>query len=882
MSFHSPWAVKFPRKPRQASSRVVVPPLPSLTFLSASSPHSLGASEGLARPGVSLAGEQEGSTANVARRERKSDRARVSEAELLANRMRCGRTAENLLSILHSNPFNPTSCNTPLVVQRRPFADRGLTATFESRPVYIDSVRGPDADVGFLAEAASGNATSPRFTIGRLTTVKSSCLVDVRFEFAVVKATGSQLLLERSSNLDVRSVVANLGYADASVFTAPPNPERKRRIDIVPKAAIDHTAKYGSQSEPHNTCARNDRCIEPCWVLDIPSHQQFWKRPHRCTTCQNAEGSNESADGASYFPVTDDDVKQSFPGVLSIFAPRQKTVYMTVPYLIEILLSFWETFNARAVRRSLVSIVSANALASQLRMERSEFAPYNIAFQISATPKSSVLRHIVMKAFCFFIDGVVAAFQVKQFVYNGAGVRHDGNYDISTRVIMPGLREGRRRYGRKRRLRGRRRRCGKVVIAFTGLDGSLLAPPAIAPSEAYPDIDALLAPMLDELKAARLRAGCALEDSIPVFHATDSYRGQRFKLAKTYAAAWPELRVDSVVSTRTARVKRRRVLPTCPPACRIVGDPQHDIINLAKLLHGRACDKKDLLHDHIDVIHRVSGPAAPAEAKGSQCPEVTLDDVARQVLRNSVLDTLDDFNPMVLASERAVSVVKSFLELPHVQESDQWVAVFGSHPPRGTLARAARRLDASLHPSSTAYRWKSKKAFKREVRRIRKWYKTGKKNWRYFVGIPRSPRAPQKTTVRGLAKTWTSKVNLNYKRLLSKIRLQGLFAWSRIAKSMRLADLSLQTGTVSVERIWSAFKAMLPAGARCMRKEWFDLLTALFFLRFNIRHFLAGRMPPWLENYSILSLRIDTIIALAKEVHAESPGVLIDFALAFP
>ena len=143
-------------------------------------------------------------------------------------------------------------------------------------------------------------------------------------------------------------------------------------------------------------------------------------------------------------------------------------------------------------------------------------------------PNSKVVHHIVLKAFSAFIFGVVDTFQEKQFVYNGAGVQHDGNYGIATRVIVPRARVGRMRIGRKKRLRGRRKRHGKVVIAFTGLDGSLLVPPAIVSTESFPDIGSLLAPMLEALKAAHLRAGCSLEDIIPVFHATDNYRGQRF------------------------------------------------------------------------------------------------------------------------------------------------------------------------------------------------------------------------------------------------------------------------------------------------------------------------------------------------------------------
>ena len=77
--------------------------------------------------------------------------------------------------------------------------------------------------------------------------------------------------------------------------------------------------------------------------------------------------------------MTDEDDKRTFPTSMVLAPPRQKKYYITVRYLMEILLLFWATLNARAVRRSLVSIVSANALAFQQWMVRSDLAPHTIA-----------------------------------------------------------------------------------------------------------------------------------------------------------------------------------------------------------------------------------------------------------------------------------------------------------------------------------------------------------------------------------------------------------------------------------------------------------------------------------------------------------------------
>ena len=88
--------------------------------------------------------------------------------------------------------------------------------------------------------------------------------------------------------------------------------------------------------------------------------------------------------------------------------------------------------------------------------------------------------------------------------------------------------------------------------------------------------------------------------------------------------------------------------------------------------------------------------------------------------------------------------------------------------PRGTLARIARRVGATLHPSSEACGWRSEKEFRREARRIRRWYRGGRKTMRRSVGLPRTDGSPH--YVRGLKTAWTKKVGLHYKRFFGRIR----------------------------------------------------------------------------------------------------------------
>ena len=112
----------------------------------------------------------------------------------------------------------------------------------------------------------------------------------------------------------------------------------------------------------------------------------------------------------------------------------------------------------------------------------------------------------------------------RQFVYNGQGIRHDGNYGLAKRIVQ--------RRGESRRT---------VVIAFCGLDGSLLEPPVSRETEDWSDIESVLRPLLQDLKAARLNAGISLDLSIPVFHSTDSYRKHHRLIKELYSEIWPDL-----------------------------------------------------------------------------------------------------------------------------------------------------------------------------------------------------------------------------------------------------------------------------------------------------------------------------------------------------
>ncbi len=56
---------------------------------------------------------------------------------------------------------------------------------------------------------------------------------------------------------------------------------------------------------------------------------------------------------------------------------------------------------------------------------------------------------------------------------------------------------------------------------------------------------------------------------------------------------------------------------------------------------------------------------------------------------------------------------------------------------------------------------------------------------------------------------------------------------------IREAGCTLQTGTVSVERLWATMEGWFPAAAQTVSPAWWDVLSQLIFLRYNFMHYTA-------------------------------------------
>ena len=408
-----------------------------------------------------------------------------------------------------------------------------------------------------------------------------------------------------------------------------------------------------------------------------------------------------------------------------------------------------------------------------------------------------------------------------------------------------------------------------MALAFAGVDGSLVDVPTPVRSESWKNIEAVLRPLLEELKDVRLACGCSLLETVPVFHSTDVYHKHGKRLKRLYAAVFGLLRVATEADTPKGPAKRRRLLPSdCAEGyCEPTGEPMHDIINMRKLVSPWANDATDFKFDYIDHINRLSLEDPPPVDAAGDPPPLSVGGAA--LLVRAVQESSQDFSAALDASDVGiVEELKEFLRHPEVRTSRVWPQHFGACPPRGTMARLARRVGVELHIQNRAYGWRSKHEFRQEVRLLRRWYRPGRKRTRRRLGMLRGENSGGST--RGRASVWTAKLAAHARRLTSKKRLRGLWKWRVIARAIREAGITMQSGTVPVERLWAQFKQAFPAEARTMRLPLWQLLASLCYLRFNYRHYNHGCLPALTEGDSLLAKRLDTLVTATRLFNADA------------
>ena len=376
------WQVKFPRKQRArqpAKPQQTAPPpavlprqAPPRNVLAASSPAALAFADTTSRQG----------------------QVKESARSLLAKRLACGRSPDNLALLVDCNPFLAHADSLPRV-RAETCPCRGLTATLDAAPVLILDAflcrQRRQCDVALVQPVASRPGL---FTLGRLRTVPASDLRDVRLDFVVLRATSSAVHLQRRQPDAPLTAAIVLNYS----LRAPSGQAAQATqpcCAVQPGLSLQHAEKYSHVVEP-----RPDRC-HTLYLLDLPVPIPFLAQAYQCRTCKDA---GSSCEAASYFTVQDADVLRVFPDALVARPPKQRACFFTRRFLLHLLLSFYASLNAREVRRGLMQLMSSNCLSWQLWHARQEASPFGFLHAIAAIPPGDTLRYIIANAFSSFLD----------------------------------------------------------------------------------------------------------------------------------------------------------------------------------------------------------------------------------------------------------------------------------------------------------------------------------------------------------------------------------------------------------------------------------------------------------------------------------------------
>ena len=781
----------------------------------------------------------------------------------MARRLVIGRTEPLLLQLMRNtmfegNPSDGLSSDIP--------AAKGLFTTHLGEPCLIVNVfyryTTQMVDLATLEQAphkhdAEGRSLWVLRRRGR--TCPAADIGPVGLHFTTSMFKGKQaFFIERARNENVATSFVHDVSRSRNVATTVPKvtPEggtcvtfSTEPIVVTPDAAKQHSELYpGHRTTPRSSSKR------PHFLLDVPLHRLLDLRTHRCTkkTCLIR--------GCRAFHTTDDDVRAVCPDVIIHSGSKIKKMYMTPRYLLQLLQFLYQSLNMRATRRLLLTVINAALLPllMQGRVLNAELA----VCPVLGVPSAEEIKSVAMKAFTHFVRRRVQIMRKRQLIYNMKIVRSDGNNDLASRV-RPWSR-GPDRYLREH----------TAIIGWCGTDGSLLQPVSLNPGEAFEDLAADAEPMLEDGRDAQLEVGIPLQDTIPVAHSSDSY-GKHLKLwPKVYDRLWQGLRVNSCgVTPRGLAATIGVAGSTDRPASSLVtqcGEPRHEVIGHRRCVSTLTNDNRDVNVDHEDHVNRLSAELMPTKHQPDAQQVPNLESAkARELLRVCVQETVADLKRLVADDENAAAELKTFLASPSVREATIWRGEYKAPlgPPRGALARWARRLGTELHPSLGFWNYPHIKEFRTEGRRITRWYKRGRKLYRLQCGIKRKRAKPSEE--RGVPKpriAMTKKLKAHYKRLKRQLREEGLWNWRSVALAMHLAMLPMQSGTVPVERLWACLQEFLPTAARRMSAQWFLFLADMMFMRFNYLHFNHQVLPAWTRDDSLMAAQMDTLLSIAKEL----------------
>ena len=429
--------------------------------------------------------------------------------------------------------------------------------------------------------------------------------------------------------------------------------------------------------------------------------------------------------------------------------------------------------------------------------------------------------------------------------------------------------------------RTKKRSCHpySVVHGFLGIDGALLRPVELGEAENWKGIRSALEPLVDEMIMHRTDAGLSLE-AVPLCgHSTDTYGKHRLKLRAFYRKKYAQFQKTIVVAD-SPKGDAIAVLPAATAASDdwptvITGDPMHDLFALRRIVTPAANDCRTFISDHQDCMTRLSAPPRPcisSTSKSSVDVQVQLTESTKSLLRTPIARPPSEFRLAVAQNKEDAISLKAFISSANVDKSQTWKEVVGSFPPRGTIARICRLVDGSLHDTVGYYNHENRKALKREIRRIQKWYRVGRRQVRIRRrGIIRDRQ--QAGPVSGVRVVLSNKVQAHYRRLLKPLRIEGMMKWRKLALATIAAGVPVQSGTVGVERLWAILVRMLPAETKKISPRWFRVLAMLMFVRYNFGHYRTS-CPGMLENDPLMAQRLETMELLVQATKEENEECL--------
>ena len=574
-----------------------------------------------------------------------------------------GRTLAVLQSLRRCSLFHHRDTDNLLSTEPlRPAA--GLTAALDGQPVLIlDVTRNGKAAVAAIVPTA--RKTFMRKTVRKATHVLSrrtaqrcaaASLQQVGVNFRLVGRVGDSLYLEQvhGDHLCGEAAAPPSTATDADAWgaleaavqhTTHDAPQQPRPLPSLPEGApvvLAAGAQQHLDQHPRHALYARQRECKPCFILDVPFPRQIDVRPRRCRTCNRRRGR------AVTWTPGPADVLRMWPEVVHVRgkASMRRHLYLTPLFLLTCLQLLYTHLNAWAVRRSLVDVLQASALA---------------AVRQGALPDPTQWASAVL------------AMKKRQAIYNLAGVRGDARYDLASRVRA------------RNASTGHFENPYSAIQAWCGLDGSLLKPWVLCHGEAFDTQAEDLQPYLQFARDVRLAYGFTLDESRPVFHCTDSYNKRRNMWLPVYDAVWlgQTLHLQDGPGQKLSVSLTSDVKPHA--ATLVTGDPRHDCINLRRALSHLSYDFADAYHDHEDIMNRLSAPLRPAECDDTAADAASLSKAASEHLNDAITLRVLTWKQKWAPHPEVTDELKRFLQLPHLLDHPVWLRYHRAYRPEAFL-----------------------------------------------------------------------------------------------------------------------------------------------------------------------------------------------------